>query len=103
MNRKIQRRLLAEGHALAADEPPAKPFFAWFNEDVLGLDSEEYRRAFWRQARRTGHSIGRTPRTLESWQRERGDHTTEFYTASFDGERGCGGVGAELGCVQALY
>ena len=74
MNRKIQKRLLAEGHALAADEPPAKPFFAWFEQDVLGLDSEEYRRAFWREVNRTGHSIGHTPRTLESWQRERGVH-----------------------------
>ncbi len=105
MNRKIRNRLVAAGHALAppADEPPVKTFFAWSTEDVLGLDSEEYRRAFWREFNRPGHSTGRTRRTLESWQRERGDHTTEFYNASFDGERGCGGVGAELGCVQALY
>ena len=74
MNRTIQKRLLAAGHALAPDEPPAKPFFDWFAEDVLGLDSEDYRRAFWREVNRTGHSIGRTPRTLESWQRERGVH-----------------------------
>ncbi len=76
MNRKIRNRLVAAGHALApsADEPHAKPFFAWFTEDVLGLDSEEYRCAFWREFYRTGHSIGRTPRTFESWQRERGIH-----------------------------
>ena len=41
---------------------------------MLSLDAEEYRRAFWREAYRTGHSIGRTPRTFESWQRERGVH-----------------------------
>ncbi len=77
MNRKIRKRLVAAGRALAPAEPPApggKPFFAWFAEDVLGLDSEEYRRAFWREAGRTGRSIGRTPRTFESWQRARGVH-----------------------------
>ena len=60
MNRKIRKRLVAGGHALApAEEPPAaggKSFFAWFEEDVLGLDSEEYCRAFWREVNRTGHS-----------------------------------------------
>ena len=72
MNRKIQKRLVAAGHALVPPEPPAKPFFAWFEQDVLGLDSEEYRRAFWREVHRTGHTIGHVPRTFESWQRERG-------------------------------
>ncbi len=77
MNRKIRKRLVAAGHALAPEEPPAagrKSFLAWFTEDVLGLDSAEYRRAFWREFHRTGRSIGHTPRTFESWQRERGIH-----------------------------
>ena len=33
-------------------------FFKWFHESVMGFDSEEYRREFWREARRTGHTIG---------------------------------------------
>ena len=58
----------AEGGRAAGE----KDFFDWFEEDVLGLDSEEYRRAFWREVHRTGHTIGHVPRTFESWQRERG-------------------------------
>ena len=66
----------AAGELCAAGETRAdgKAFFEWFEQDVLGLDSEEYRRAFWREAYRTGRSIGRVPRTFESWQRERGVH-----------------------------
>ena len=86
MNRKTRKRLVAAGHALAPAEPPAagglsaegrpaageKSFLEWFEQDVLGLDSEEYRRAFWREVYRTGHSIGHTPRTFGNWQYERG-------------------------------
>jgi hypothetical protein len=27
-------------------------FFKWFHESVMGFDSEEYRREFWREARK---------------------------------------------------
>ena len=36
---------------------------------VLRLDSESYRRAFWREAYRNGHTIGHVPRTFESFFR----------------------------------
>jgi len=35
-------------------------FFAWFEEAVMGFDSDEYRSRFWREARR-GHTIGPRP------------------------------------------
>ena len=76
MNRQTRNRLVARGHALV---PPAggspqdeKHFFAWFWEDVLGISSREYRRAFWREYYRTGHSIGPDPRTFDEWMYERG-------------------------------
>ena len=38
-----------------------RDFFAWFEETVMGFDSDEYRSRFWREARRTGHIIGHKP------------------------------------------
>lgn len=73
MDTRIRRKLLREGHVLA--ERPcadARAFLDWFREDVLGLDSEAYRRAFWRAAFREGHTVGHVPRTFRSWQDERG-------------------------------
>lgn len=51
-----------------------KDFVDWFREDVLGLDTEEYRRAFWREAYRTGGTIGRTPRTMDGLVRRLAGH-----------------------------
>lgn len=42
----------------------------WFNEKVLGLDSPDYRHAFWREVHATGHTMGHIPRTLDSLLRE---------------------------------
>ena len=42
----------------------------WFNQKVLGLDSEEYRRAFWHEVSTTGHTIGHVPRTLKTLLRD---------------------------------
>ncbi len=73
MSTRIRRKLLREGHVLA--ERPcadARAFLDWFREEVLGLDSEVYRRAFWRTAFREGHTVGHVPRTFRSWQNERG-------------------------------
>ena len=38
-----------------------RDFFAWFEETVMGFDSDEYRDRFWHEARRTGHTIGPKP------------------------------------------
>ena len=38
-------------------------FFRWFHEEVMGFDPVEYRRRFWREARRAGRTIGPMPRT----------------------------------------
>ena len=38
-----------------------RDFFAWFEETVMGFDSDEYRSRFWREARRSGHTIGPKP------------------------------------------
>ena len=73
MNQRIRRTLIREGHALV--ERPcadARMFFDWFREEVLGLDSEAYRRAFWRAASVEGRTIGPMPRTFRSWQNSRG-------------------------------
>jgi len=46
-------------------------FFKWFHESVMGFDSEEYRREFWREAKRTGHTIGHVPYGLREYHRRR--------------------------------
>jgi hypothetical protein len=45
----------------------APEFFAWFHQSVLGLDTEAYRREFWREAYRTGRTIGHVPYTLDEY------------------------------------
>jgi hypothetical protein len=50
----------------------APRFFKWFEEDVMGFDSEEYRREFWREAYRNGRTIGHVPHTLSDQLRRRG-------------------------------
>ena len=79
MDKAIERYLARRGiHVTvpAEDERPfserAPRFFKWFHESVLGLDTEEYRRAFWREAYRTGRTIGHVPRTLDGYLRRRG-------------------------------
>ena len=68
--RGIHMTVPAEGERPFSERAPR--FFAWFHESVLGLDTEEYRRAFWREAYRTGRTIGHVPRTLEGYLRRRG-------------------------------
>ena len=46
-------------------------FFKWFHESVMGFDSDEYRREFWREARKTGRSIGHIPYGLKEYHRRR--------------------------------
>ena len=47
-------------------------FFEWFHQSVMGFDTEEYRKKFWREAYRTGRTIGDVPYTLDDYLRRRG-------------------------------
>lgn len=81
MDTRIRRKLLRKGHVLA-ERPCAdtRTFLDWFREEVLGLDSEVYRRAFWRAAFREGHTIGHVPRTslrVAEWLRRRTRRSAE--------------------------
>ena len=79
MDKAIERYLARRGIHVTVPAEDGRPFteraprfFEWFHESVLGLDTEEYRRAFWREAYRTGRSIGHVPRTLDGYLRRRG-------------------------------
>ena len=74
MNKAIERYLAKRGihttvtplseRTFTEREPE---FFAWFHHSVLGLDTEEYRRKFWREAYRTGRTLGHVPHTLDDY------------------------------------
>ena len=79
MDKAIERYLARRGIHVTVPAEDGRPFseraprfFRWFHESVLGLDTEEYRRAFWREAYRTGRTIGHVPRTLDGYLRRRG-------------------------------
>jgi hypothetical protein len=79
MDKAVKRHILRKRVILAkrSDEPMtftqrAPKFLKWFEEDVLGFDSEEYRREFWREAYRNGRTIGHVPHTLSDHLRRRG-------------------------------
>ena len=79
MDKALQQHILKKRIVLAkrSDEPMtfterAPRFFKWFEEDVMGFDSEEYRREFWREAYRNGRTIGHVPYTLSDQLRRRG-------------------------------
>ena len=79
MEKAIERYLARRGIHVTVPAEDGRPFteraprfFEWFHESVLGLDTEEYRRAFWREAYRTGRTIGHVPRTLDGYLRRRG-------------------------------
>ena len=44
-------------------------FFKWFEESVMGFDSERYRREFRREARRSGYTVGHVPYGLAEYHR----------------------------------
>ena len=73
MDRQIKKHLDRRGVRLARGRPAggllgtdgsADAFLKWFHEDVMGFDALEYRRQFWREAYRHGHTIGHMPRTV---------------------------------------
>ncbi len=79
MDKAIERYLARRGIRVTVPAEDGRPFseraprfFEWFHRSVLDLDTEEYRRAFWREAYRTGRTIGRVPRTLKGYLRRRG-------------------------------
>jgi hypothetical protein len=79
MDKAVKRHILKKRIVLAkrSDEPMtfterAPRFLKWFEEDVMGFDSEEYRREFWREAYRHGRTIGHMPHTLSDQLRSRG-------------------------------
>ena len=55
-----------------------RDFFAWFEEAVMGFDSDEYRSRFWREARRTGHTIGPKPYGMQEYAAGRGSIALYF-------------------------
>jgi len=72
MDKQTKRHLERRG-ILPARGRPAKgllgadggraDFFRWFHEDVMGFDTLEYRRRFWREALKSGRTVGHMPRT----------------------------------------
>lgn len=66
--RHLERRgiLPARGRAangLLGAKGGRADFFRWFHEDVMGFDTLEYRRRFWREALKSGRTVGHMPRT----------------------------------------
>lgn len=49
----------------------APRFFEWFHQSVLGFDTEEYRRQFWREVYKKGHVIGHVPHSLSDYLKRR--------------------------------
>ena len=55
-----------------------KSFFAWFEETVMGFDSDEYRQRFWREAYKTGHIIGPKPYGINEYAAGKGSIAAYF-------------------------
>ncbi len=74
MRKAVEEHLESRGCRVV--RPPAEPapptlesLVDGFLVHVLRLDPESYRRAFWREAYRNGHTIGHVPRTFEGFFR----------------------------------
>ena len=72
MDKQIKKHLDRRGVRLTRGRPAKgllgsdggiDAFLKWFYENVMRFDSMEYRRRFWREAYRNGHTIGHMPRT----------------------------------------
>ena len=73
MDKQVKRHLERRGVRLKHGRPTKglfgtnggiDAFLKWFYEGVMGFDSTEYRRRFWHEAYRNGHTIGHMPRTV---------------------------------------
>ena len=74
MRKAVEEHL--ESRGCRVERPPGEPapltiggLVDGFLVHVLRLDPESYRRAFWREAYRNGHTIGHVPRTFEGFFR----------------------------------
>ena len=72
MDKQIKRHIERRGIWLAHGRPAKgllgsdsgfDAFLRWFHEDVMMFDSMEYRRRFWCEACRRGHTVGHMPNT----------------------------------------
>ena len=72
MDKQIKRHLARRGVRLAhgrsaggllGTDGGMDAFLKWFYEKVMRFDSMEYRRRFWQEAYRSGHTLGHMPRT----------------------------------------
>lgn len=86
MERQVENYLKDRGYAVEASagrkDAAAEPGYReWFDTRVLGLDTEAYRREFWREAYATGHTIGRVPRTLNTLMYEKGLRRSDLRVA----------------------
>lgn len=71
MKRELADQLEKMGYQFPSDDESADlGFIDWFMQRLLGLDSEEYRRTFWREFYTTGHTIGPVPQTFDSFLRK---------------------------------
>ena len=77
MNEKVSRHLAKIGvfRTRLPEEDTftynAPVFLKWFHRNVMGFDSEEYRREFWREANRHGRMIGEMPYGLKEYMHRR--------------------------------
>jgi len=79
--RHLERRGVFDTAVRAWERPFSernRHFFAWFEETVMGFDSDEYRSRFWREARRTGHTIGPRPYGMQEYAADRGSIALYF-------------------------
>jgi len=79
MTENVREHLRERGVTVPAADKEVKvegvaDYATWFERRVLGLDSEEYRREFWRAAFREGHTIGHMPRTWDTYLRESAEY-----------------------------
>ena len=52
---------------LRSEDPSFAAFLDWFHRHVVRVDGVEYRRAYWRLARKYAQTLGDRPRSIESW------------------------------------
>ena len=84
MTKQICAFLARKGYSIVQSpagrgEQKGGDFFAWFRDSVLGIDSDEYRREFWREAAASGHTIGHVPRGLNDYIREHTVYRSEEF------------------------